>query len=130
MRTLLLDTHTYVWAVSEPHKLSSASRDAIADRSNRLLVSAASVWEMAIKHHTGRWPEAEPLLSGHAEIVERLGAEHVDISWAHARRAGGLRWDHADPFDRVLAAQAMAAGATLVTRDETFAALAGLDLLW
>jgi len=130
VRAFLLDTHAYVWAVSEPNKLSQPAREAVADRSNRVFVSAATVWEMAIKHHAGRWPEAEPLLSGHWEIVDRLGAKHMDISWAHARRAGGLKWHHADPFDRMLAAQAMTDGATFVTRDGAFDALAGLDLLW
>jgi PIN domain nuclease of toxin-antitoxin system len=130
MTTLLLDTHAYVWAVSEPDRLSASARVAIAARANRLLVSAATVWEMAIKHRAGRWPEAEPLLAGHADIVERLGGEHLDIGWADARRAGTLRWAHADPFDRMLAAQAVAAGAALVTRDAVFEDVTGLELLW
>lgn len=130
MSTLLLDTHAYVWAVSEPERLSTAARAAVADRSRRILVSAATVWEMAIKHCSGRWPEAEPLLAGHPDIVQRLGADHLDIVWADARRAGTLRWTHSDPFDRMLAAQALVHGAVLVTRDSVFNEVTGLDILW
>ena len=130
MTTLLLDTHAYVWAISEPDRLSATARAAVTARGNRLLVSAATVWEMAIKHRAGRWPEAEPLLAGHPDLVERLGAEHLDIGWGDARRAGALRWAHADPFDRMLAAQAMATNAGLVTRDAVFEDVTGLDLLW
>jgi PIN domain nuclease of toxin-antitoxin system len=130
VRSVLLDTHAFVWAVSEPDRLSPRARDAVADRSTRLLVSAASVWEMAIKHHAGRWPEAEPFLSGYGDIVARLGGEHLPIGWEDARRAGGLRWDHTDPFDRMLAVQSMNTGAALVSRDLHFAELHGVELLW
>ena len=130
MSTLLLDTHAYVWAVSEPERLSTAARAAVADRSRQILVSAATVWEMAIKHRSGRWPEAEPFLAGHPDIVQRLGADHLDIAWADARRAGSLRWAHSDPFDRMLAAQALVHGAVLVTRDSVFDEVTGLDILW
>jgi PIN domain nuclease of toxin-antitoxin system len=127
---LLLDTHAFVWATSEPGRLSTPARERIADRGTQILVSAATAWEVAIKHRAGRWPEAEPLLAAFEEIVDRLGAQHLDMRWSHARRAGGLRWDHPDPFDRMLAAQAMLVDAALVTGDEAFAAVAGLDLLW
>lgn len=129
MTTLLLDTHAYVWAVTAPHRLSDQARAAVADPANRLLVSAASAWEMAIKHHAGRWPEAEALLRQHEALTERLGAEGLPITAVHAIRAGGLSWGHPDPFDRMLAAQALLSGATLVTRDETFAAMPGLPTL-
>lgn len=130
MTVLLLDTHAFVWAVSEPDRLSGRARETIADRSNHVLVSAASFWEMSIKHHAGRWPEAEPLLAQHRAVVERLGAEHLAITSDDAVRAGGLRWQHTDPFDRVLAAQALNTGAVFVTRDAFFVDLVGLDLLW
>lgn len=130
MTTLLLDTHAYVWAVTAPEQLSDRARSAIADAANTLLVSAASIWEMAIKHRVGRWPEAEILLAQHDELVGRLGARSHPISPADAIRAGGLGWEHADPFDRMLAAQALLAPATLVTRDRAFSALGGVVLLW
>lgn len=130
MTVLLLDTHAYVWAVTAPDRLSDRSRAAIADPGNQLRVSAASAWEMAIKHRAGKWAEAEPLLGQHAKYCARLGAEQDPINAADAIRAGGLTWSHADPFDRMLAAQAMLRDASLVTRDAVFAELPGLTLLW
>lgn len=130
MTTLLLDTHAYVWAVTAPDLLSDRAATAIADHANTLLVSAASAWEMAIKHRAGKWPEAEVLLDQHDSVVERLGARTQPISAADAIRAGGLSWAHSDPFDRMLAAQALLHSATLVTRDQAFAQVIGIPLLW
>lgn len=130
MTVLLLDTHAYVWAVTAPDELSERARSAIADASNTLWVSAASAWEMAIKHKAGRWPEAETLLAQHDRLCARLGADHHPITSTAAIRAGSLAWTHRDPFDRMLAAQALLGHATLVTRDEVFAGLTGLTVLW
>ncbi|HUG84565.1 MAG TPA: type II toxin-antitoxin system VapC family toxin [Euzebya sp.] len=130
MTTLLLDTHTYVWAVTAPDLLSDSAREAIADPANTLLLSAASTWEMAIKHHAGRWPEAEILLRQHDDLARRLGAVQHPITAADAIRAGALTWAHRDPFDRMLAAQTFLSQATLVTRDDAFGELSGLPTLW
>ncbi len=130
MTVLLLDTHAYVWAVTAPDRLSDRARAAIVDAGNQLLVSAASVWEMAIKHRAGRWAAAEPLLGQHDLYCRRLGAEQQPISAVAAIRAGGMSWSHADPFDRMLAAQAMLQNATMVTRDTVFNELPGLQVLW
>ncbi len=130
MTILLLDTHAYVWALSDPDRLSARARTAIASPGNVLLVSAATTWEMAIKHRAGRWPEAEILLAQHSELTSRLGAQPLDICAADAIRAGSLDWDHADPFDRMLAAQSLLHRAALVTRDAAFSHLRGLTTLW
>jgi PIN domain nuclease of toxin-antitoxin system len=127
---LLLDTHAYCWAVTAPDRMSDRARAAIEDVGNQVLVSAASVWEMAIKHRAGKWPEAEALLAQHDAYCAELGAEQHPITAVDAIRAGGMRWTHPDPFDRMLAAQAMLGQATLVTRDEVFAELPGLQTLW
>lgn len=130
MSVLLLDTHAYVWAVTAPNELSERARAAIADVANTVLVSAASAWEMAIKLRAGKWPEAEPLLNRHESLCARLGAQMHPITADDAIRAGGLMWAHQDPFDRMLAAQALNALATLVSRDQAFSELPGLQLLW
>lgn len=130
MTALLLDTHAYVWALTDPDRLSSRARAAIEEPSNVVYVSAASAWEMAIKYRAGRWPEAEILLAQHDDLISRLGAQSLDISAVDAIRAGSLDWDHADPFDRVLAAQSLLHHAELLTRDEAFAELRGLTILW
>lgn len=130
MSVLLLDTHAYVWAVTAPDNLSDTAHTALRDSAATLLVSAASAWEMAIKLRAGKWPEAEPLLRQHRALRTRLRAEERPITEDDAIRAGGLTWNHADPFDRILAAQALLSHATLVTRDEAFHQLPGLLVLW
>ncbi len=130
MTILLLDTHAYVWALTEPDRLSARARTAIEARSNVVLISAATAWEMAIKHRAGKWPEAEILLSQHDDLTSRLGAQSLDITTADATRARGLDWDQADPYDRILAAQSLLHQATLVTRDAAFGELRGLTILW
>lgn len=130
MTILLLDTHAYVWALTDPDRLSGRARAAIEAASNTLFVSAATAWEMAIKHRAGKWPEAEILLAQHSDLTSRLGAQSLDISAADAIRAGSLDWDHADPFDRMLAAQSLLHQAALVTRDAAFGQLRGLTTIW
>lgn len=130
MTALLLDTHAVLWAINEPGRLSAAARGAIVDLANDLLVSAASGWELATKHRLGRLPEAEALLQTYERQVLRLGARQLDISTADALLAGRLEWAHRDPFDRMLAAQALGGSFTLVTTDPAFAELASLRILW
>jgi PIN domain nuclease of toxin-antitoxin system len=127
---LLLDTHAYVWALTDPNRLSDRARSAIEAPSNVVFVSAATAWEMAIKYRAGKWPEAEILLAQHEDLTSRLGAQLLGISAADAIRAGNLDWEHADPFDRMLAAQSLRHHAALITRDVAFGDLRGLTILW
>lgn len=127
---LLLDTHVLLWSLAAPDQLTSSARSAIEDRDNELWVSAASAWELSTKHRLGKLPQADVLLLGYEEHLARLGATELAITSRHALNAGGLNWNHRDPFDRMLAAQAMIESATLVTADAAFADLAGVRLLW
>ena len=108
--SVLLDTHAFVWAVTAPERLSAAAQEVITDASTSLVVSAATAWEMSIQHRSGRWPEVAVLIRQYSRVAARLGVKHLALSSEHALAAGGLEWDHADPFDRALAAQAMAEG--------------------
>jgi PIN domain nuclease of toxin-antitoxin system len=126
---LLLDTHTVFWALTEPRHLSGVARVALEDKNNEIMVSIASAWEMAIKVGTGKWPEA-------AALVDALEAELLSVSFrllpiepAHARLAGLMPAAHRDPFDRMLAAQAIIDDLTLVTVDAKVAGL-GAKVLW
>lgn len=130
MTTLLLDTHAYVWALTDPHRLSGRARTAIETPSNTVVVSADTAWEVAIKYRAGKWPEADILLAQHEDLTSALGAQSLEISAADAIRAGSLDWDHGDPFDRVLAAQSLLHQAALVTRDAAFGHLRGLTIIW
>ena len=128
--TVLLDTHALFWSVKDPDRLSADARDVISDASVPLLVSAASAWEMATKHRLGRWPEISDFVRNFDRKLQRLGAQSLAVSVEHALAAGGLEWEHRDPFDRVLAAQAMREGVALITRDRAFSGLPGLSTLW
>ena len=114
---LLLDTHALIFLLEEPERMRVEAREAIADPDNEVAFSAANVWEIEIKAKTGKLvPPAEDTLSA----ARTLPIGELAISAEHARRAGRLPLHHADPFDRVLIAQALIEGLTLVTRDGAF----------
>ena len=128
--TFLLDTHTLLWALAEPSRLGRQAHHTIADRSSRLVVSAASAWEIATKHRLGKLPYADGLIGGYSRHLDRLGVERLAVTEDHALLAGRLEWHHRDPFDRMLAAQAMIESLTLVTDDAAFSGLPGLATRW
>lgn len=113
---ILLDTHTLLWLVSAPDQVSHAAREAIADPSREVVVSAVSAWEIAIKTRLGRL-DAEPLLSAWPEIMASTAITELAIEAPDAIMAGRLPWDHRDPFDRMIVAQAARRGLTIATRD-------------
>jgi PIN domain nuclease of toxin-antitoxin system len=127
---LLADTHAVLWLLWHPERLSHRAGEALTDQTNELLVSAAAVWEMSIKHRRGRLPEAAPVLDDLDGILSTLRAVLLPMRGRDAIRAGQLAWDHADPFDRMLAAQAMIENATLVSIDRAFDTLPTLRRLW
>ena len=125
MRQLLLDTHVALWALSSPSMLSPKVRAAIEDPRNTVLVSAVSVWEVAIKNAMGK-------LSAPTEFAEecrRAGFDPLDITFEHATAAGALPMHHADPFDRMLIAQAIEERLELVSKDRVFADYEGIRLV-
>ena len=113
MLRLLLDTQALVWALGNHPRLGPAARDAITDPDNDAYVSAASVWEIAIKQALGKL-RAPQNLSGR---VEQDGFKGLPITLFHAEQAGALTPIHRDPFDRLLVAQAQVEGLTIVTSD-------------
>lgn len=113
---LLLDTHTWLWWLSGAEQLDPQAREAIAAPENLVAVSAATIWEVAIKRSRGKLGfEGEPVAA-----VADGGFEPLAISLAHAAAAGALPRHHRDPFDRMLIAQAQMEGLTVVTRDPSF----------
>jgi PIN domain nuclease of toxin-antitoxin system len=117
----LLDTHAVLWAIADPDRLSADARARMEAPSSTVLVSAASAWEIGIKRALGKL-DFEGALHTH---LPRLRFQPLPISLAHATLAGDLPMVHRDPFDRLLVAQAMLEGATLISRD---AALAAYDV--
>lgn len=117
MTTLLLDTHVVLWAFADPDRLPIDVRSRITDPRHTVHVSAATIWEVEIKRALGKLRAPDGL---HALCIER-GFDPLDISFEHAVVAGSLPPHHADPFDRMLIAQAMVQRATVVTADAAFA---------
>lgn len=111
---LLLDTHALLWWLADDPTMSPRSRRAIADQRNVVLVSAASAWEIAINRALGRLDAPEDL----AGALEESGLQPLSITVEHAVAAGTLPAHHADPFDRMLVAQAQLESLVVVTRDE------------
>ena len=126
----LLDTHTLIWALTDADRLGAASREIVSDRATEIVVSSASAWEIATKHRIGKLPRADALIGGYRRHLDRLGATRLPISEDHSLLSGGLEWAHRDPFDRMLAAQAMIESMTLVTNDESFEGLGGVRRCW
>mgnify|MGYP001767398529 FL=1 len=126
---LLLDTHSFLWWVTDDPRLPASARAAIGDEANAIYISAASAWEMATKHRLGKLDGAADAIKRFAELVAADGFEHLPVTYAHALKAGSFRTTHRDPFDRMLAAQSELEGLSLVTRDPAFATL-GTRTLW
>jgi len=104
---LLLDTHTLLYALVEPERLSPQTRELLTNPSNRRLVSVASLWEIAIKHQLGRLPQGGLILAGYPGWLQDLKAQELPILGPHAILAPRLPGAHRDPFDRMLAAQSL-----------------------
>lgn len=120
MTAFLLDTNALLWLVSTPDKIDTSIRDSLADPANELIVSAASAWEIAIKTRIGRLDGA-PLLSAWDETLASMRATDLGIESADAALAGQLGWNHKDPFDRMIVAQATRRGFTIATSDDRIA---------
>jgi len=114
MKRLLLDTHVVLWWLQGSDRLKDSVVVLLKDATNEVFVSAASVWEIAIKQGLGKLEAPDDLL----DLIEQSGFEALSISSFHAEQAGRLPLAHKDPFDRMLIAQAQAEGLILVTHNE------------
>jgi len=121
---ILLDTCVVLWATMSPSALSKVARDIIADESNVILVSAASAWEIATKVRLGKLPGAEQLERDYLDVMEDAGYALLPIDTESALRAGRMTAAHRDPFDRMLAAQAIALDIPILSPDPQFDSLA------
>jgi PIN domain nuclease of toxin-antitoxin system len=127
---LLLDTHALLWALAEPHRLSNRASGLIRSPDSEIFVSAVSAWEVATKYRLGKLPGAGAIVEAYHAHLNTLRANELPISAAHALRAGTLVSQHRDPFDRMLAAQAMLEGLPLLTSDAAFGAMPGVETWW
>ena len=126
---LLLDTHALLWWFDGDKRLSQTGRDLVTDPENEIVVSAASAWEIATKARLGKLPKALAVARNLPRAIAGQGFVPLAMTVAHAERAGWLPGRHRDPFDRMLAAQALAEDLTLLTVDAVFANF-GVRTLW
>ncbi|MFZ1108094.1 MAG: type II toxin-antitoxin system VapC family toxin [Rhodomicrobium sp.] len=126
---LLLDTHVLVWWFAGDLRLPVATRQLIDGPEAEPYVSAATAWELTTKYRLGKLKEAAPLVESFFDLLDRYGFKRLSINTEHAHRAGLLSGDHKDPFDRMLAAQALIEDMGLVTADPLLAAL-GAKVIW
>lgn len=126
---ILLDSHTFLWALGADDRLGSAVRFALGRTDVEVWLSAATIWELGIKIALGRLHTRVPLRELLAAAVSRGGMRVLMVSPEHALRASELPLHHRDPFDRMLVAQAMAEDLRLASADVKLDAY-GLDRLW
>jgi PIN domain nuclease of toxin-antitoxin system len=129
----LLDTHTFIWAISDPDRLSKRARTVIEDSENELSVSAVSFWEIAIKVRSKRLAPIGDYNDDLVELSERTGFKLIPLLTVEAATSGNLKEDtHFDPFDRMLIWQAIKRKMVLVSKDSNFKRFEadGLVLLW
>ncbi|MEW5787937.1 MAG: type II toxin-antitoxin system VapC family toxin [Pseudomonadota bacterium] len=117
---LLLDTHAFLWWISDAPDLSGPARKAIANEGNDCFLSLASCWEMAIKTSLGKLRLALPLERFIPEQLASNGFSLLPIDFRHTARVESLPFHHRDPFDRLLIAQAQAEKLVLVSADGAF----------
>lgn len=127
-KEVLLDTHTLIWWMVDPDRLSKDAATILADAGNRILVSAVVAWELAIKINAGKIQPSSLLLGLDGVLAKQTFAE-LPISLEHAVKAGMLPLHHRDPFDRVLVSQALVLGIPIVSADRTLDAY-GVRRIW
>lgn len=126
---ILLDSHALVWFLTGHPRLSARASEAIMAVDSEVAVSAASAWEIATKVHAGKWPEADRIAHDLERVLVERDFISLPVTVAHGRLAGLLPGAHRDPFDRMLAAQAVTEDMQLVTADPAFRQFA-VKVLW
>jgi PIN domain nuclease of toxin-antitoxin system len=114
----LLDTHVWLWMLAAPDRLTKEARELVESPDSRLLLSAASSWEISIKWSLGKLTLPEPPATYVPSRMQSTGVEGLAVEHIHALQVASLPSHHRDPFDRLLVAQAAVGGYTILTADE------------
>ena len=126
---LLIDSHALIWYVDQHQQLSSASHAAMSDPANELLLSAGSLWEIAIKIGLGKLVLTQPYLPWMSQALSDLGITVLPITVEYADAQASLPKHHSDPFDRLIVAQALVERVSIVSADASMDAY-GVTRLW
>lgn len=126
---LLLDTHAFLWILSDDPRLGAAVRTAYVDRASACVLSVVSIWEMAIKASMGKLTLDKPLREVVTAERSARGIDLLVLTQEHALAVRELEFHHRDPFDRALVAQALTEGLSLASRDPAFDAY-GVKRTW
>jgi PIN domain nuclease of toxin-antitoxin system len=126
---VLLDTHAFLWWITEDRRLSARAREVMTEGGNDLLLTAASGWEIAIKASLGRITLPVPIARFLSEQLHRNGIGTLPIEMSHALRVHALSLLHRDPFDRLLVAQAQLEKLRILTSDPQIAQY-DVETLW
>ena len=118
----LLDTHVWLWLQADPDRLRPEAAELVVDTANEMFLSAASSWEIAIKYRIGKLALPEPPMTYVPDRMRRSGTTPLAVETAHALKTSELPSHHADPFDRLLVAQAHLLGIPIITADSVFEA--------
>lgn len=127
--TLLLDTNVFVWWLRGEARLRPRVREILERHEGDIFVSAISAYEMSQKHRLGKWPEVAPFMEGFERLAAVANLSILNVTPIHAIRAGMIPGTHLDPFDRMLAAQAIVEGLRIVSSDRELRML-GVEPLW
>lgn len=126
---ILLDTHTFLWFVSDDPRLSPRARELMQDGDHELLLSIASVWEIAIKVSLGKLPMTVPIETFLPAQLQRNDVQLLPIEMWHALKVAGLPFHHRDPFDRLLISQSIVDELPILGTDTSFDAY-GVQRIW
>jgi PIN domain nuclease of toxin-antitoxin system len=126
---LLLDSHTLIWSADEPAQVTPAAMAAMSDPANELLVSTATIWEIAIKFGLGKLPLSLPYRQWIDKAMADMGLVLLPITLDHTERQASLPWHHRDPFDRLLVAQAQIESMAIVSADSVLDSY-GISRIW
>jgi PIN domain nuclease of toxin-antitoxin system len=126
---LLIDSHALIWYVDQHQHLSPASHAAISDSRNDLLLSAGSIWEIAIKIGLGKLVLTQPYSLWMSQVLNDLTLTVLPITVEYADAQAGLPKHHSDPFDRLIVAQALIEGVSIVSADANIDAY-GITRIW
>ena len=127
---LLLDTHALLWYDSQPHKLPARVRANLSNSNQDVYCSAISFYELWQKATRGSAEITLPRVQSLADNLLSYGFKVLPIHAHHSRLAASLTWDNRDPFDRIIAAQAIVDGLQIVTADKAFSTLDQIQVLW